>query len=95
MKPTTYAGEAPLAAHATQGAAPYDGDIPPSTGVAPPPAKSMNGLHQVQLVQQSAAAAAAQAQAEAQRASVQQQAQQVQQHQQAQQAQMQQASNAF
>jgi hypothetical protein len=99
VKPTTYVGEAPLGAHAAPGAAPYNGDIPPSTGIAPPPAAPMtapmNGLHQVQLVQQSAAAAAAAAQAEAQRASVHQQAQQVQQHQQAQQAQMQEASNAF
>ena len=97
VKPTTYVGEAPLGAHAAPGAAPYNGDIPPSTGIAPPPAAPMtapmNGLHQVQLVQQSAAAAAAQV--ETQRASVQQQAQQVQQHQQAQQAQMQEASHAF
>ena len=92
VKPTKYAGEAPLGSHVAQDAAPYDGDIPPSTCISPATATSMNGLHRVQLAQQSAAAAAA---AGAQRASVQQQAQQVQQHQQAQQAQMQQASNAF
>ena len=111
VKPTAYAGVAALGSNAEgfTSAAPYNGDIPPSAGVAsqsplsqpPPPPLSQpqppplsqpsmpppNGLHQVQLAQQSAAA-----QHEAQRAAAQQQAQH---HQRAMQAQMQQASDAF
>ena len=96
VKPTTYAP-------ANTSVEAYNGEIPPSTGVAAPPMNAQQPpapMHQVQLVQQSAAAAATAAQeaqrtAAAQQEARQQQAQQVQQHQQAQQAQMQQASNAF
>ena len=52
VKPTTYAGEAPLGAHAAQGAAPYNGDIPPSTGVAQAEAMRASVQQQAQQVQQ-------------------------------------------
>ena len=52
VKPTTYAGEAPLGAHAAQGAALYNGDIPPSTGVAQAEAMRASVQQQAQQVQQ-------------------------------------------